>query len=1457
MKKNIKLPVLIVAASLFICFFTVRLAMAATTNSNNGAPAKTVAIGAIDFLVMDFNINVGADSRVAGISSVSAAGKVITSVKPWSTMKFYDNGNVIWESGSDWIGLDDDADGKYTGQPDTAIECDGSATSGRGLDNCELGAPDVGDPLVSIDSNDHICLDSLTNPTCVYYDGGGGCGNANYYIVGSACANVSFHHSGDGDPWVYDDVDDGHQNGTYDDGENIYLEYGYPLNTYNNAAPDTTIVGTAPVAGSVIVADSPWATMKFYDNGNTTWDVGADFIGLDADANNYYLDKLTALTADLTDAATINALTDTTNVKFWLDGGTAGFGGGDIQLGTTATTVSAYDSGGSGWYVSGLSQELAAGANRIFVTMTLNDFSGFYASNNEIIKMSVPQYVDDGSDKTWQLGDRGMFLASRVLGNVVNTSAMTVDAIRPELDSASFADDALNIADEAAGTTVTFTFSEPVTGFTSGDLTFPNGTITEPVVSIGSAAVWTATFTPDDDVEDYDNVLIIDMAGINDVHEGVVGNAGIGTENSDNYGVDTREPTVGITDDELGVANIDGGDVVYTFTFLEDVTGFTDEDVTLTEGTKGTFASVTAREYTLVVTPTPNFEGNMTVDVAAGAALDGYSNGSLVATQSVQQVDTKAPTVEITDDESGVANIDGGNVKYTFDFSENVTGFAIDDVVVTGGTEGILTTVTAKQYTLEVTPDSDSITDITVDVAAGVAHDLNGNDSVVATQSVQEVDTTAPTVEISSDQDGIANIPGGNIIYTFDFSEDVTGFTDEDITLAGGTKGAFASVNAQEYTLVVIPTPNSTTDITVDVGVGVAHDLHSNDNLAADQSVQTVDTLPPTVEVAMDDSAFYLGQETTTVTFTFSEVPSEFTAEDVSVVSGAIEDIHSTIDPLVKIALFTATPGVDHDNANVITVGTDGWTDPNGNHPALSTDSDNYTVDTKRPTLDIEIDDTIKFGETPTVTFTFSEEVTGFSIDDVTVHENGELSDFSTDDDIVWTATFTPTVGVEDDSNVISVDMTQLTDLATNAGAGTTNSNNYAIDVVLPTFDIRYYSDSGLTLPIEDDSKLKVGTYYLKIHASEALGSTPTVTLVAEGSANDVTNGATTYVSGNDYKYTRTIASDALAVGTVKEEIKVTGTDSSGNASTNVDPTNEATRALWIDTVAPAVNAGVDAGTVTSQFTQDATVTDAGGIASYLWSKESGQDSVTFGTATAVDTTVSVPGGGPYVIRLTVIDLAGNSAYDEAAFTWGTVHGGGGGGYSAPKTKTITEPVVKTFEFVDVPKATNKNSTAIYDLYQRGIINGYSGNQFKPENTINRAEITKILVIGSGATPTLEMYKNCFPDVKEQWFAPYVCYAKERKLLKGYDDGLFKPAKEITKSEYFKILMNALGYGSSASVSTDPFGDVKKTSWYAGFVDRAKGLGIISATERFFSPDSLMKRGTSVEYLYRVLILKK
>ena len=97
---------------------------------------------------------------------------------------------------------------------------------------------------------------------------------------------------------------------------------------------------------------------------------------------------------------------------------------------------------------------------------------------------------------------------------------------------------------------------------------------------------------------------------------------------------------------------------------------------------------------------------------------------------------SQSPTISISSQAvdafpSGNSNY-GFRVRYTFTFSEPVTGFTAEDITVTNGTKGAFTTVSPTKYQLLVTTnvldrDAPGDTGLEVSVRAGAALNVNGN----------------------------------------------------------------------------------------------------------------------------------------------------------------------------------------------------------------------------------------------------------------------------------------------------------------------------------------------------------------------------------------------------------------------------------------------------------------------------------------------------------------------------------------------------------------------------------------------------------------------------------------------------------------------------------------------------------------------------------------------------------
>ena len=97
-----------------------------------------------------------------------------------------------------------------------------------------------------------------------------------------------------------------------------------------------------------------------------------------------------------------------------------------------------------------------------------------------------------------------------------------------------------------------------------------------------------------------------------------------------------------------------------------------------------------------------------------------------------------------------------------------------------------------------------------------------------------------------------------------------------------------------------------------------------------------------------------------------------------------------------------------------------------------------------------------------------------------------------------------------------------------------------------------------------------------------------------------------------------------------------------------------------------------------------------------------------------------------------------------------------------------------------------------------------------------------------------------FPDVPiSEWFAKYVCVAKDKGIIGGYPDGTFKPADKINFVEAAKIIVNAFGY----TVSSD-------TVWYKPFVEKLSEKKSIPTTITDLTKS--ITRGEMAEMIYRL-----
>ncbi|SMD07580.1 Ig-like domain-containing protein [Pedobacter nyackensis] len=657
-----------------------------------------------------------------------------------------------------------------------------------------------------------------------------------------------------------------------------------------------------------------------------------------------------------------------------------------------------------------------------------------------------------------------------VSGGYTSGQIFTIDHTIPTA-TIVVTDNALRIGETSL---VTITFSEAISGFANDDLTIVNGTLT--TVGSGDGITWTATFTPLASVSDPTNLITLNNAGVADA----AGNAGTGTTNSNNYAIDTTRPTATIV--VADVTLIAGETSLVTITFSEAVTGFANADLTIGNGT---LSSVSTSDggitWTATFTPVASVTdptnvitlNNAGVADAAGNAGTGTTNSNNYT------IDTTRPTatIVVADDALRI----GETSLVTITFSEAISGFANDDLIIANGTLSAVSSLDGGvTWTSTFTPTASTTSAINLITLAntGVLNASGNTGSGTTNSNNYAIDTKRPTATIVITDAALAI--GQTSLVTITFSEAVGGLTNADLTIANGTLSAVSTADGGITWTGTFTPSASITDasnlITLD-NTGIA-DLSGNAGSGtSDSNNYAIDSTRPTATIVVADAALIAG-ETSLVTITFSEAVGDFTNADLTIPNGTLTLVSSSDGGITWTATFTPANNIA-DPTNLISLNNTGVLDLAGNAGTGTVNSANFTINTIRPTATIVVaDNAMKIGETSLITITFSEAVSDFTNADLTI-PNGTLTLVSSSDgEITWTATFTPTVSITDASNLITLDNTGVSNASGNTGSGTTNSNNYAIDTKRPTATI-----------VITDAALAIGqTSLVTITFSEAVG---------------------------------------------------------------------------------------------------------------------------------------------------------------------------------------------------------------------------------------------------------------------------------------------------------------------------------------------------------------------------------
>lgn len=115
---------------------------------------------------------------------------------------------------------------------------------------------------------------------------------------------------------------------------------------------------------------------------------------------------------------------------------------------------------------------------------------------------------------------------------------------------------------------------------------------------------------------------------------------------------------------------------------------------------------------------------------------------------------------------------------------------------------------------------------------------------------------------------------------------------------------------------------------------------------------------------------------------------------------------------------------------------------------------------------------------------------------------------------------------------------------------------------------------------------------------------------------------------------------------------------------------------------------------------------------------------------------------------------------------------------------------------MSIPAFADETKSGAQNLFENGFIQG-TGAGLGENEILTRAQAAKLLaqMYGKDSEAKVFLYTPKFLDVySSDWFASYVGYANKNGWVSGYPGGTFLPNNPITRQEWAKMLMAALGY---------------------------------------------------------------
>lgn len=150
-------------------------------------------------------------------------------------------------------------------------------------------------------------------------------------------------------------------------------------------------------------------------------------------------------------------------------------------------------------------------------------------------------------------------------------------------------------------------------------------------------------------------------------------------------------------------------------------------------------------------------------------------------------------------------------------------------------------------------------------------------------------------------------------------------------------------------------------------------------------------------------------------------------------------------------------------------------------------------------------------------------------------------------------------------------------------------------------------------------------------------------------------------------------------------------------------------------------------------------------------------------------------------------------------------------------TKDTTDPLPFTDVAGDVYLREIRSAVALK------FIAGFQDNTFRPQTALTREQLVSMVLEALKTIPGVQISvpttatTNPYPDVDaKRWSAAKIAFARDNKIVSGYQDGTFAPEKPVTRAELLAVLKRAAEYAKTLQKQPT---DLKPTQAAFAFVD--------------------------------------